>query len=427
MSARMRRTAIAAGGPAQARDGNPAGCRTLPRRRMHATTTARAVALTLLLGACAAPGGPRPPGRWQQVVVDAKFRSEAVAAADVDRDGDLDLLVGDFWYRAPEFAPCPIRAAKDHGDGSASYSKCFACWADDVDGDGWTDQIVVGMPGAPATWLRNPGADGLAKGALWAEFVVHPSACNESPAYVDLFGDGDPVLLMGDGGSLLWLAPGADPTQPWPFQPVSGPEQPAAARYAHGLGVGDLDGDGRRDVLSAHGWWSQPQQGRAAAGPWPANLQRVAFDSAHLHACDVDGDGRVDVLASSAHARGIWWNANLREPDGSQRFAPRTIAEHVTQTHALAFADVDGDGREDLITGKRWWAHGPQGDVDPMAEPWLGWIALGRGAEPTFTTHTIDVGSGAGTCFVARDLDGDGRLDVAVANKRGVRVFFARD
>ena len=180
-------------------------------------------------------------------------------------------------------------------------------------------------------------------------------------------------------------------------------------------------------MLSAHGWWSQPPQGRAAAGPWPARLQRVAFDSAHLHACDVDGDGRVDVLASSAHARGIWWNANLREADGSQRFAPRTIAEHVTQTHALAFADVDGDGEKDLITGKRWWAHGPQGDVDPMAEPWLGWIAIARGAEPVFTTHTIDVGSGVGTCVVAQDLDGDGRLDVAVANKRGVRVFFARD
>ena len=397
------------------------------RARPRAAGPRFVAALAALLAGCAAPAGPRPPGRWQKVVVDPAFRSEAIAAGDVDRDGDLDLLAGDFWYEAPAFAPHAIRPAQDNGDGRASYSRCFACWADDVDGDGWQDQIVVGVPGLPATWLRNPGAEGLAADAPWPEYAIHASACNESPVYVDLFGDGRRVLLMGDGGSLLWLAPGADPTQPWPFRAISAPGHPAAARFAHGLGTGDLDGDGRLDVLSAHGWWPQPAAGRAAAGPWPERTGRVTFDCAHMHAEDVDGDGAVDVLASSSHARGIWWNARIVEADGSERFAPRVLADHVTQTHALAFVDVDGDGDRDLVTGKRWWAHGPAGDVDPMAEPWLGWLDLARGGEPQATAHTIDVGSGVGTCFVAQDLDGDGRIDVAVANKRGVFAFFARD
>ena len=374
--------------------------------------------LLALLGGCTAAVPAKPP-QWRKVVVDTVFRSEAVSVGDVDRDGDQDLLVGDGWYEAPDWQLHPIRPLGAYGDGAATYSNCFACFATDVDRDGWVDQVVVGTPGAPCRWYRNPGRTG----APWESFEVHPSACNESVQFVDLFGDGSRALLMGDGSRLVWCEPAADPRAPWVVHPVSGPDCPAAVRYAHGLGIGDMDGDGRMDVITPHGWWRQPHGARQRSEPWEEHRLRTCFDSAHLHAMDVDRDGRVDVLNSSAHARGICWNPQRIDDAGKPWFTVRTIADHVTQTHALCHVDIDGDGTRDLVTGKRWWAHGPQGDVDPMATPYLLWIRVVPGTEPRFEVHTVDDGSGVGTHFEVADLDGNGLPDIVVSNKRGVHAF----
>jgi len=375
-----------------------------------------------MIAGCATP--PAEPPTWQRIVVDTAFRAEGIAIADVDRDGDRDLLVGDSWYEAPQWRAHAIRAGGDYGDGSATYSRCFSCFADDVDRDGWIDQLVVGMPGEAAHWYRNPGTSS----GGWTEHLVHRSVCNESPAYVDLFGDGRRVLICGDGECLVWCAPGDDPRAPWLVRAVSEPGTPAAVRFAHGLGVGDVDGDGRADVLTPHGWWRQPRVARSVSEPWPSHRERPCRDSAQLHALDFDADGLVDVAHSSPHGRGIGWSKQVRGADvtARRRFVLRPIADHVTQTHALACADIDGDGTRDLVTGKRWWAHGPDGDEDPAGTPWLLWIRVTTGREPTFEVHPIDDRSGVGTQFEVADIDGDGRPDVAVANKLGVHLFLQR-
>jgi hypothetical protein len=387
-------------------------------------TIPRAVIGVALAVAAACTAPPRGPVRWQKVVVDPAFRAEACAAADVDGDGDLDLFAGDAWYEAPAWRRHAIRAARDFGDGRDGYSETFACFADDVDRDGRCDQIVVGMPGTAAAWYRNPGAAGE-----WSRHEIHARACNESPAYTDLFDDGRRVLLIGDGERLVWCEPGADPRAPWTVHAISEAGCPAAVQFAHGLGVGDVDGDGRTDVVTAYGYWLQPADARTAppTTPWSETRVRVAFDCAQMYVGDADRDGRNDVFSSSAHGRGVDWNRLRVDGDGLAFLNPWRIVEHVSQTHALACADLDGDGERDLVTGKRWWAHGPNGDVDPAGTPWLFWIRVVPGSPPRFELHAIDAACGVGTQIEIADFDADGRADVAVANKLGVHLLLQRD
>jgi hypothetical protein len=95
-----------------------------------------------------------------------------------------------------------------------------------------------------------------------------------------------------------------------------------------------------------------------------------------------------------------------------------------TQPHALDVADIDGDGLTDLVVGKRRWAHGPKGDIEPGADPVVYWFRLERTSEGVrFRPRMIDDASGVGVQIVARDVTGDGRADVLTASKLGTFVF----
>jgi hypothetical protein len=371
---------------------------------------------------------------WKKTVLDKRFRSEGVAVADVNKDGKMDVLIGDVWYEAPDWKVHEIRPGKeDYRKGDENvYSNGFACWTDDLNRDGWPDLIVIGFPGAPCHWYENPkGAEGH-----WKEHTIWHSACNETPTYVDLLGTGQRVLLMGwqpkgkeDEGQMAYFTPGKDPTQTWEMHPVSEPSKkghviPGTHRFSHGLGVGDLNGDGKLDVLCTGGWWEQPA--KLDDKPWkfhPANLGDACAD---MFAYDIDGDGKADVLSSSAHNYGIW--AYLQRPgsDGSPAFVKQDLfPKLVSQTHAMHCVDINGDGLKDLVTGKRWWAHGPKGDADPNAPPKLYWFEAKKSRDGLirFVPHEIDDDSGMGTQFVVADTNGDKLLDVVTSNKKGVFLF----
>jgi len=368
---------------------------------------------------------------FKKTVIDKAFRSEGSAVADVNKDGKLDILVGDFWYEAPDWKAHEIRKPGNFGDGSKGYSQSFMCGADDFNGDGWADLLVVGFPGAPCHWYENPQN----KPGHWKQHEVWHSACNETPMYVDLFGDGKKVLLMAfqppkqnNQGQMAWFEPGADPNATWTMHAVSEPsapgkEIPSTQRFSHGLGSGDVNGDGRNDVIVPQGWWEQPAEGRKATAPWVFHKVGLGAGCADMFAIDIDGDGKNDVVSSSAHGRGIWWHKH--NADGSFK-AGNILLDTFTQTHAMHHLDINGDGKKDLITGKRWWAHGPNGDKDgkdpkePNTAAVLYWIEIQAGNPPKFVPHQIDDDSGIGTQFVVQDFNGDNLLDIVVSNKKGV-------
>lgn len=374
--------------------------------------------------------------RWQRINLDKTFRSEGVAAFDVNHDGQIDVVAGDVWYEAPDWKMHEIRTP-GHYVPSAGYSDCFCNFGYDVNGDGWVDSIVIGFPGADFHWYENPKN----QPGHWKEHLIWHSACNETPNFLDLIGDRKPQLILGsqpeDQMGYLPIPPASEAASKWAFHAVSKPGDPqkqgmdtGSNRFYHGLGVGDFNRDGRNDVIIRDGWWeAPPDRGKS---PWefhPFTMERTdkswGTECANIFADDLDGDGDMDLISSSAHAYGVWWWENI---DG------KTLKQHVidksfSQTHAMHYVDINGDGQRDIVTGKRYFAHQGHdpGGHEPVVMVWYE-VKRGKGSPPTFTRHEIVEGrdTGIGTQFEVADMNGDGRPDIVLSNKKGVNILLQR-
>jgi hypothetical protein len=393
----------------------------------------------LVLCAAVASGQQSSSGSisWKRTVLDTVFRAEGVAAGDFNHDGHMDIAAGTVWYAAPSWKMHAAGEKAPEYD-PKSYSHAFQTFADDLNGDGWTDLIVVDWPGAMTWWLENPKKEGT----TWTQHILTPVTNNESPQYLDVNGDGrrdllapyspDPKNFNSPERRMGYMTRKADPLAEWTIHAVSAPAAPGTERYSHGLGLGDINRDGRPDILCKAGWWEAPPAisgNTASAGGgekssggegWTFHPTTFSEDCAQMYAYDFDGDGDNDVLSTAAHKVGMWWHEQV----AGGKFQTHLIDDSITQTHALCLADINGDGLADFVTGKRWWAHGPNGDVRPADPAVLFWYELKRdGGKPTWTPHEIDHDSGVGTQFEVADINGDGLLDVITSNKKGVYCF----
>ncbi len=385
---------------------------------------------------------------FQKSQLSDQFFCEGAHYGDFNRDGAMDVVSGPYWYAGPKFTArhefYPAQPFDING-----YSKNFLAFTHDINGDGWTDILVVGWPGEESWWFVNPQG----KPGHWPRHVFFPVVDNESPEFTDVTGDGRPELVFCTGGQLGYAEiPGGDPTQPWKFTAIS-PKRDYQ-RYTHGLGVGDINGDGRQDILEKNGWWEQPpaEVGAAsrAAPSGPPRLGGPTGDrpefwtfhefsfsqpgGAQMLVFDVDGDGDNDVVTSkAAHAYGLAWFEIVAGEDGAITFKEHRImgasAEEndygvaFSQLHALALADMDGDGIHDIVTGKRYWAHQDKdpGSLDPVVLYWFQTVR--EGGTVRFIPHRIDANSGVGTQVATGDINGDKRPDIVVGSKKGTFVF----
>lgn len=375
------------------------------------------------------------PVRFEKKVLIDQYFADGINTGDFNRDGHPDIVAGPFWYEGPtfqkrhEFYPALPQAVEE------MPSNSMFSFVHDFNGDGWPDILVLGrVLHHEAFWYENPGKSA---GGLWKKhFAVH-RVYGESPDFMDIDGDGKPEILSHWQGRWGWWAPDwNEPTKPWRFHAVG--EKGEFREYYHGTGVGDMNGDGRMDIVFNEGWWEQP---KSAGQPWVFRKFKFSNDrgGAHMLVYDIDGDGDNDVVtAINSHGWGLSWFERDDKADGTIHFKEHrmmgTREEEAqfgvafSQPHALCLADINGDGLPDVVTGKRRWAHGPTGDVEPMGTPVNYWFELRRDPQKGahYVPHLIDDASALGTQVVAADLNKDGRPDVLTASKLGAFLFLNR-
>ena len=374
--------------------------------------------------------GPSPDVRFRKLTLSEQFFSEGACFADIDADGHNDIVSGPFWYHGPDF-----RIRRQYASGGPysikAYSEHFFSFAHDFNGDSHVDILVIGFPGQPASWYENPGGAYGNGDRRWTRHMALPDVGGESPTLTDLTGDGKPELVCVHGGQFGFAQPKWHaPTQPWDFTSLSNDR--GYGVFTHGLGVGAVDNDDRLDVLHTNGWYQQPSN---LPGSFIKHQQKFAdAGGAQMFAYDFDGDGDNDVVSvRNAHAWGLSWFERRGDEDDLVWLEHPILPDDpnqqdgqpaLSQMHALALADIDGDGINDLITGKRFFAHGG-GDPGAFQLPELYWFRTARSPQGKvhFEPHLIDRRTGVGTQLSVGDINRDGRNDIVVGNKLGTFVL----
>lgn len=378
------------------------------------------------------------------------YWSEGANFGDLNNDGKVDAISGPYWWEGPAFEKrhtfypdtTTFKTTDKKGDKITypgfvgafgkrnGYSMDnFFTFAYDFTGDGWNDILTFGLPGTPAfLYVNNHNA-----GGFWQRHQVLDKVDNESPELRDLTGDGRPEIICNNNGQFGYAGPDPDnPTGKWVFKAIT--KAGKWGRFTHGLGVGDVNGDGKKDILFKHGWFEQPMDWDGST-PW--KLHSFVFTpvgGAQMFAYDVNGDGLNDVITSlAAHGYGLAWYEQVRKGETisfkTHVFMNREAKENryglrFSQLHAAELVDMNGDGLKDIVIGKTFWAHGPGKGPEPNLSAVVYWFELKRrGKQVDWIPHLIDDNSGIGRQIGIADVNGDGLPDIINGNKKGTFVL----
>jgi len=469
------------------------------------------------------------PGKltYTKLVIQDLFLAESCSIADYNNDGIPDVSSGRIWYEGTDNPKTTFKTRHAFRDGhgqlptngtseelSIGVSDDWADYPLDVNGDGNMDIVNVASPdvnesaaptgsnpGTPnkigtvqphatAYWYENPGADKQAGDPNWAPHLMHADVRLQQHGLVDIDGDGFPELLGACKSCTpsetkgYYQADRANPTGPWTFHSVT-------IHYTfpygdlgklNGIGAGDVDGDGRADLLERGGIWLQQPSTTAmwnqtictgndvpSGCGWIAEktplLPTGLYDglpdgsgakgSSQIYAADIDGDGLTDIVAAEwVYGEGLSW---YRQIAGKQfvkypflgKSTPSDIARWgagFAQPVAVQVADMDGDGVPDVVTGKMHYALPlNQGLPDPNGTPYIyvfknvrGTVDPNSGGPVTLkpvlvdpigtpgTLGTTDGGMGVGRQIAIGHVNTDGILDMCVASKVGLAVFLGQ-
>ena len=371
--------------------------------------------------------------------------SETASVLDVDNDGDMDIVAGRNWYEAPLWIK--HESFRPGGDVNGPETENNSEFPMDVDGDGCTDIVSSGwmfMKGA--YWYRNP----CNKTDTWESTKIHQGFNMEGvEGHHDIDGDGDDDILVNhwaliDDQGMTWL----EKIDEYPYfvEHVVGYEVDM-----HGNGLGDVNMDGRTDIVTPQGWYENPGGEATKTGTWTfhrdwnfesAKSERAGSGSHPLLVHDVNGDGLNDILIGSAHAYGLAWYEQQAGSNGERSFERHWIETEFSQFHTIALGDINGDGEDDLVAGRRLLAHYGDdiGAFEPLFAFWYDLSQIGNGGDPVrhiiFYNHLPHYGDegtlnpppnyafGVGMNVHIVDMNGDGRNDIVTPGKAGLYIFY---
>ncbi|QDS88292.1 FG-GAP repeat protein [Rosistilla ulvae] len=380
------------------------------------------------------------PFRVHTLSSDSEF--SAATVIDIDGDGRPDVVSGAFWYQAPDWDRHTLRDVTMIRGRFDDYSNL----AMDVDGDDDLDIISVNYRSKSLYWCRNPGPAAMRANLdlRWQQIEIDRPGSSETGRLVDIDGDGHLDILPSGTTFAAWYR----------LQPVPKAASKAAAdarevvswqRYdlpaeliGHGVGAGDVNGDGRVDVVGPSGWALAPPDPLTGRWRWQPEFNLANDCGLPILVHDVDSDGDADLIWSRGHNYGIYWTEQVGESESSLQATPggdldeveplissRKWITHAIDTrwscaHTLVLADMDGDGNDDLVAGKRFLGHDGKdpGESDPLQIAWYGFDSGTR----TWQKHLASIGGTVAIDLdtVCEDIDGDGDVDILAPSRSGL-------
>ena len=355
------------------------------------------------------------PPKFRKVLI-ADERYESAGVFDVNNDGVPDIVSGSWWYEGPDFR---VKHYIGQIEAPGEYYDDFSTIPLDVNGDGYLDFITGGWWGNTLRWRENPCDPTM----QWPEHIIAETGSIETTRAWDVDGDGDLEIVPNTPGGPLVVYKLRRDAQGRGMGEFSA-HTIWAERQGHGLGCGDIAGNGRADFVFCNGWLEAPAD--ALHGQWQFHPEfNLGSASVPILVADVNGDGHNDLIVGQAHGYGLDWYEQRLDGAGERKWVKHPIDPFNSQYHDMQWIDIDGDGQCELLTGKRYRAHN---DNDPGTFDGVGTYYFKWNGE-SFSKQIIDFGptrygKGCGIHFVVADLNGDGRLDIVAPGKDGLCVFY---